>query len=423
LPTGARPITIRDGPRFFGRFVSWIIRTTFLLPMKIKYASSIPLLWAALLAGPAHAQGTFRIGTFEVKIQADSVTGQDRSFAKLKPVGTDSLDDVGAVLWACGRDPGGLSAGVRLEAWGDEGAKRRVAWHFDTQAADTLVLDGEDDSVLWYLGDHDLAAVTARARSASALTIQLLGGEGSRWGSIHRYTLAGLDSALSRLGCPAAPAAPAAPRTAAGRETLRSIPQLIPVEEMPRVTNVSEFSRVLARNYPPVLRDAGVPGEVVVRFRVLETGQVDSASMQVTRSSHPEFSAPALASLLRLRFRPARVYDRPVKVWVEQPITFAVDSPDPTAPGADPASVQDMMRYAERNYPRELRDVGIRGEVTLRFRLTREGRVDRSTVFVILSTHQAFNDVAVRAVQRLRYPVPAGSDGEGVKTVTVQFFS
>lgn len=311
--------------------------------MKIKPASSLALLGVALLAGPAHGQGQLRIGTFEVKIQADSVTGQDRSFAMLKPVGADSIEQEGAVFWACGRDPGGLSAGVRLEALGDEGAKRRVTWRFDAEPVDTLLLDGEEGKALWYLGDRDLVTVTARARSASALTLQMLGESGSRTGQLHRYTLAGLDSALSRLGCPAAPAAP---RTAAGRETLRSIPQLIAVEEMPRPTNTAEFARALARNYPPHLRDAGVQGEVVVRFRVLETGRVDSASIQVTRSSNVEFNAAALASVPHLRFRPARLYDRPVKVWVEQPINFTLAGPvaQHTNTTARYTTVVEMMR-------------------------------------------------------------------------------
>jgi TonB family protein len=373
--------------------------------MNTKLASSIALLWVALLAGPAHGQGQFRIGTFEVKIQADSVTGQDRSFAMLKPVGADSVDEEGAVLWACGRDPGGLSAGVRLEAYGDDGVQRRAAWRFDTEAVDTLVLDGEHDSALWYLGDHDLAAVTARARSASTLTIQMLGGPASRQGKLHRYTVAGLDSALSRLGCPAAPAAP---RTAAGRETLRSIPQLIAVEEMPRPTNTADFARALARNYPPHLRDAGVQGEVIVRFRVLETGRVDSASMQVTRSSNVEFNAAALASVPRLRFLPARLYDRPVKVWVEQPINFALAGPvaQYTPTTARHTTVVEMMRYVERNYPRELRDAGVGGQVMLRFRLLEDGSVDRTSIQILNSTNAAFDGVARRAVQRLRYDVP-----------------
>lgn len=394
--------------------------------MKIRLAarlvSSIPVLGMTLLAAPAHGQRPFRIGTFEVNIQADSVTGQDRSFAMLKPLGADSVEMEGAVLWACGRDPGGLSAGVRLEAFGDAGAKRRVAWRFDAEPADTLLLDGEDDSALWYLGDRDLATVTARARGASALTIQMLGDGASRPGNLHRYTLAGLDSALSRLGCPAAPAAV---RTTAGRETLRSVPQRIVVTEMPRSTNSAEFARALARNYPPHLRDAGVQGEVNVRFRVLETGRVDSASMQITRSSNPEFNAAALASVPRLRFRPGRAYDRVVKVWVEQPIHFTIAVPvaQYERSRARYTTIVEMIQYVERNYPRELRDAGVGGWVMLSYRLLDDGSVDGPSIRILHSTNAAFDAVARRAVRRLRYDVraPSGNAEDPWVTETVWF--
>jgi hypothetical protein len=47
----------------------------------------------------------------------------------------------------------------------------------------------------------------------------------------------------------------------------------------------ADLSRALARNYPPDLRDAGVHGEVSLRFRVLEDGRVDLTNVRVTRTT------------------------------------------------------------------------------------------------------------------------------------------
>lgn len=60
----------------------------------------------------------------------------------------------------------------------------------------------------------------------------------------------------------------------------------------------------------------------------------------------------------------------------------------------------------ERNYPRELRDAGVGGQVMLRFRLLEDGSVDRTSIQILNSTNAAFDAVARRAVQRLRYDVP-----------------
>ena len=100
--------------------------------------------------------------------------------------------------------------------------------------------------------------------------------------------------------------------------------ELSAVEEQPRPTNIQDLRRQLERNYPPLLRDARVTGTVQVRMRVMEDGTVDASSIQVTNSSHEQFNDPTIRSVQRLRFRPAKVNGRPVKVWVELPIQWTV---------------------------------------------------------------------------------------------------
>jgi TonB family protein len=97
------------------------------------------------------------------------------------------------------------------------------------------------------------------------------------------------------------------------------------VEERPSPTNTRDLLRQLERNYPPLLRDARVTGTVQVRMRVMEDGTVDAGSITVTSSSHEQFNDPTIRSVQRLRFRPAKVNGRPVKVWVELPIQWTVN--------------------------------------------------------------------------------------------------
>jgi TonB family protein len=101
--------------------------------------------------------------------------------------------------------------------------------------------------------------------------------------------------------------------------------ELSAVEEQPRPTNIADLRRQLERNYPPLLRDARVTGTVQVRFRVMEDGTIDANSISISSSTHEQFNDPTIRSVQRLRFRPAKVNGRPVKVWVELPIQWQVN--------------------------------------------------------------------------------------------------
>lgn len=96
------------------------------------------------------------------------------------------------------------------------------------------------------------------------------------------------------------------------------------VQELPQLQNASESQRVLQRNYPPLLRDAGVAGTVQIRMRVNEDGRVDASSIEVVESSHEAFGDAAKRVAERMRFRPAKVDGRAVKVMVVITITFNV---------------------------------------------------------------------------------------------------
>lgn len=98
------------------------------------------------------------------------------------------------------------------------------------------------------------------------------------------------------------------------------------VEERPDLTNRSDVARSLSRNYPPLLKDAGVTGTVTIRMRIMEDGRVDPSSISVENSTHDAFADAAKKVVERMRFRPAKVGGRPVKVWITLPVTFQLES-------------------------------------------------------------------------------------------------
>ncbi len=94
------------------------------------------------------------------------------------------------------------------------------------------------------------------------------------------------------------------------------------VERQPELRNTRDIQRFLERNYPPLLRDSRVDGEVMVNFILDEEGRPEMETAQVTSASHPAFEAPALRAAERMRFRTAQIGGRDVRVRVTLPIRF-----------------------------------------------------------------------------------------------------
>jgi TonB family protein len=97
------------------------------------------------------------------------------------------------------------------------------------------------------------------------------------------------------------------------------------VERLPSPRNMDDVLRYLRRNYPPLLRDSGVEGEVLLRFVVDEDGRPEPATMTVEASSHSGFNDPAMRAMERLRFRPGQIGGQNVRVRVTLPIRFQLE--------------------------------------------------------------------------------------------------
>lgn len=391
--------------------------------------AAIPAAVLSAMATHAHAQQDERIGNVDVHLQADSARGTDLGFAMLRPAGGAVSGAVsGAVVWACGGDPAGLAAGVYVDRADGDTSAVRLVWRFDQDPPDTT-------AVRWgytvdLLSSEDAAPLTRRARTAETLTLRVLDGPAA----VYTYALAGVDSALHRLGCGASE------ETSPGRAGTATLSRLLGlvegpdpevvtslgVEEAPRPRNMTDLGRRLQRNYPPLMRDAGLGGDVVLRFRVLEDGRVDSASVHVLSSSREQFDEPTVRSVRSLVFDPSRVNGRPVKVWTMLPIQWAVDGPsaDPN-PRLRTEARLAMVDFVLRNYPEALRKSCVEGQVAVHFRVQQDGRPDPASVAVAGASHEAFADVALRAVPQLRYDLPPPpADGQPVNdqvTETILF--
>ena len=242
---------------------------------------------------------------------------------------------------------------------------------------------------------------------------------------------------------------------AAGSRRIEDGPVFTPMTVRPALRNASEVQRALVRHYPPMLRDAGIGGTVVVWFRLDENGNV--AATQLSRSSG--YAALDEAGMLVapvMQFSPAFNREQRVPVWVEIPIVFMAatggDAPtrqplvreppsaDPSAPRpmgtpvgtpvqappAPPATAEEMERLARaptftpmtvrpelrnveevqralvRNYPPLLRDAGIGGSPSIWFFIDRDGNVVQTRISRE-SGHPALDQAALAVAASMRF--------------------
>jgi TonB family protein len=97
----------------------------------------------------------------------------------------------------------------------------------------------------------------------------------------------------------------------------------VPSMIAPVLLNAREIERELARNYPPLLRDAGVSGRVDVHLWLDESGGIVRAEVAQS-SGHEAFDAAALRVVRVMRLSPARNRNTPVRVIVVLPVRFDV---------------------------------------------------------------------------------------------------
>ena len=286
---------------------------------------SASLLAAGMLLAASAAHGQ-REASWAGSFQAS------RTMATLTPAGGTGS---GTIVWRCYGDTLAPSVNLRIGGQDSTAMVTYVVWRFDREKADTVFLWRIGRGSEWSLRDAS-AAFTRRARTAARLVVRVLGNPPSASGVEHVYDLDGGGEALGRLSCVRNPSS--RPRVVGWPppEGLVTTPdpggrtyEAAEVDRPPEAVNMDELLRLLLRDYPPLLRDAGTGGTVVLRFRVLEDGRMDAGSATVLRSTHEAF-ARAVRWIPVLHFRPARVRGRPVRAWVELPITYEMRGSPPT---------------------------------------------------------------------------------------------
>lgn len=102
---------------------------------------------------------------------------------------------------------------------------------------------------------------------------------------------------------------------------LRAAPTFTPFTDAPSILNRDEVVATMVREYPPLLRDAGIGGTVQIYFFIDEEGVVEQVRLDES-SGHEALDTAALNVAGAYRFSPALDGGESVPVWVSFPITF-----------------------------------------------------------------------------------------------------
>ncbi len=100
-------------------------------------------------------------------------------------------------------------------------------------------------------------------------------------------------------------------------------PTFIPRDTDPVLQDQSSIVALLERSYPENLKNAGIGGTVVFWLFVDENGTVANYEIK-TSSGNTLLDQAAVPVVTQMRFSPAMSRDKPVGVWVDQPVTFEV---------------------------------------------------------------------------------------------------
>jgi hypothetical protein len=106
-------------------------------------------------------------------------------------------------------------------------------------------------------------------------------------------------------------------------------------EERPALRNAAEIGSLARRIYEE-LRASGVgEGRLVLSFVIDEHGRPELATLELISSELPTGADIARRMVAAMRFRPARINGRPVKVRIQVPVRIAPSQSQPQPDGGD----------------------------------------------------------------------------------------
>jgi len=115
---------------------------------------------------------------------------------------------------------------------------------------------------------------------------------------------------------------PPPPTEGSGKE-LSETPTFTPYTVKPAIKNRGEVARALQREYPELLRNAGIGGTVLVWFFIDTKGRVQNTQIRQS-SGHEALDRAALKVADVFQFTPGLNRDKKVPVWIALPIIFQV---------------------------------------------------------------------------------------------------
>jgi protein TonB len=101
-------------------------------------------------------------------------------------------------------------------------------------------------------------------------------------------------------------------------EDLPSPQKFVATDELPVPINV------VILEYPPLAREAGIEGTVLLKALVDKHGRVRDAIIFKASGSSAGFEEVALEAIYKVKFKPAISNNQPVAVWVVYPVRFSL---------------------------------------------------------------------------------------------------
>ncbi|HEV2733452.1 MAG TPA: energy transducer TonB, partial [Longimicrobiaceae bacterium] len=96
-------------------------------------------------------------------------------------------------------------------------------------------------------------------------------------------------------------------------------------EVEPALLNASEVQDRLEEVYPPLLREAGIAGQTLMKFVIDAQGRVVPASIVTVSTTRDAFAEASLEVVARMRFSPAMMEGQEVPVLVQIPISWTLE--------------------------------------------------------------------------------------------------
>jgi TonB family protein len=294
-------------------------------PRRVVRNGSLALaaLMGVLTAAPvAHAQE--RIGDFQYTPRVDAIMDTDESSIFVVESEPTILRRA-QLRWRCDTSED-IELFVSVDAFLNSGASVPVVWRFDRNApSPPSSWSVSTNGTAAFAPREDVVQFTLDALPADQVLIRVTDYRGVE--TDLAFSLTGLTLALRLLSCGDLATAEIdedlPPPWEEQATDLSSAPTFTPFTVAPTIQNRSEIIRAMEREYPPLLRDAGIGGSVRVFFFIDENGSVQDYRID-SSSGHQSLDDAALAVADVYRFTAAFNRGKKVPAWVSFPISFQV---------------------------------------------------------------------------------------------------